>query len=401
MPTLLSHLATIPLFAGLVLSTTMPEVANVAAIACMVAGLGLVFIDAKARQVAAGPPFQLLYVAGLILLTALIPTAKSLEHLAAILILVPLWLAGPYAGLIAKAPARLLSPFWLGCMAAAGTLGAVLIAAYDVVFLQMRRGGFSVNNPIHLADLAVALGFLALVGLFSGHRWRFFFLLGPALALVAVLLSGSRGPLLALLVLSVLATIYYIIMIWRPSRATLLVVGLALAVAVMVAPFISFELGSGRQLRLVSLAQSVLSGEAADGSTNERLYMLRSAWGAFQASPIYGHGLIDYTVSAAQFGPQDNPYRPSSHLHNDIADFAVIGGLTGLICYLLVLIAPLYGARRAGAEQRPLLMFIALMASAGYLVMGLTNAMMGVLTQTVLYGLMLALIGVLAREERA
>ncbi|QQR38910.1 O-antigen ligase family protein [Devosia rhizoryzae] len=396
MPQLVSLLAALALFAGLVLSTPLPEVANIIGLALMVVALIALFFDRQARDIAKQKHFLVVYGAGLLLLLALIPTATSAEHIAAILILAPLWLAGPYAGLVARAPRQLLWPLSIGVLALIGTTASTLIAGYDVFVLQMPRGGFSVNNPIHLADLAVSLGFLSLLGLSSRSRWRFIVLLGPVLALATVLLSGSRGPLLAFFVLSAVSAVFYVAAIWRPRRAIALGLGLAFACLVFAAPFVSVDL-NGRKFQLADIAQQVLTGSTEDGSTSERLFMLQTAWGAFKASPVYGFGMIDYPAKAAPFGPPDNPFAPSQHLHNDIADFAVIGGLLGLLSYALIVLAPLLGGLRA---RRPDALFIGLMATTGYFTMGLTNAMIGILTQTMLFGLMLALIGMLSHKDQ-
>jgi O-antigen ligase len=396
LPQLVSLLAALALFAGLVLSTPFPEVANIIGLVLMVVALIALFFDRRAREIARQPHFLAIYGAGVLLLLALIPTATSAEHIAAILILAPLWLAGPYAGLVAHAPRQLLSPLAIGVLALIGTGAATLIAGYDVFVLQMTRGGFSVNNPIHLADLAVSLGFLSLLGLFSRNRLRFIVLFGPLLGLATVLLSGSRGPLVAFAVLAGISAIFYIAVVWRPSRMIALCLSLVFASLVLAAPFVSIDL-SGRQFRLVDLAQEIAAGSSEDGSNNERLFMLKTAWGAFQASPVYGHGMIDYPAKAAEYAPNDNPYAPSGHLHNDIADFAVIGGLLGLLSYALIVLAPLIGGLRA---RRPDALFIGLTATTGYFTMGLTNAMIGILTQTMLFGLMLALIGMLSHKDQ-
>lgn len=393
-----SVLAVVALVAGLVLSTPFPEVANVTALVLMSIGLVTLAFDKEARAMAKRPSFLMAYGAFSALLLALLPTARGVEDIAAIMILAPLWLAGPYAALIARAPKGLLEPSALGVLALLGTVGAVAVTGYDVFILQMPRGGFSVNNPIHLADLAVSLGFFALVGLFGRHRWRFVVLLGPLFALAAVLLSGSRGPLLAFCVLAIVAAGYFVVVSWKPSRTIIAAVVVVLACLALAMPFVTFNLG-GREFQLAQSVGSIMAGDSTDSSNNERFAMLRTAWGAFQASPIFGHGLINYTSKAAVFSPADNPYIIGEHLHNDIANFSVIGGMLGVLCYAMLILAPLVGAAKADGAQRNMVLFIALMASSGYVAMGLTNAMLGILTQTVLYGLMLALIGILSRRS--
>ena len=170
------------------------------------------------------------------------------------------------------------------------------------------------------------------------------------------------------------------------------VLGLALVGTVV----IGFGLG-GRLGRLGGDVVALFTGSTTDGAIGERLYMYLSAWNALLASPWHGYGMIDFTTSAAQFAPPGPGYPPSSHLHNDIADFAVIGGMLGLLSYVLLLVAPLAGGLATRGRNRPAAIYLGAVAGVGYFSMGLTNAMFGILTQTVVYGVILALIAALAQ----
>src|SRR5690606_7233319 len=105
------------------------------------------------------------------------------------------------------------------------------------------------------------------------------------------------------------------------------------------------------------------TGSASDNSTNERIYMYHSAWNAFLASPWFGHGMIDFTAIAGQYAPPGNSFPPSGHLHNDVADFAVIGGGLGLLSYALLLVAPIAGGFvTRGANRNPAI-YLGIMAA--------------------------------------
>jgi len=159
-------------------------------------------------------------------------------------------------------------------------------------------------------------------------------------------------------------------------------------------------LASGFGDRLASVGQLLdlaVSGSTSDGSIGERLYMYQSAWNAFWASPWYGFGLIDYTSSAAQYAPSGPiQWPPSGHLHSDTADFAVIGGLMGLVSYALLLAAPLVSAFKAMGPWRGPIIYLGVTLPCGYFAMGLTNAMFGILTQTTVYSVTMALIACLS-----
>jgi O-antigen ligase len=159
----------------------------------------------------------------------------------------------------------------------------------------------------------------------------------------------------------------------------------------------AYALGFADRLqRLGNVVTLFSTGATSDKSVGERFYMLVSGWNAFWASPLFGHGLIDYTRSAAQYAPPGPvQFKPSGHLHNDIADFAVIGGILGLVSYALLMAAPLAGALQVRGRWRSAAIYLGLIMPVGYIAMGATNAMLGILTQTVVYAVVLAIVAAL------
>ena len=386
------------LLAGLTLPTVAPEIANVATLIIMGVGLLLLAFVPSARAVMRQPAVLLLLVAGLLLLLALAVTAKSPMHIVAIMVLAPLWLAGPHAGLLVRL-GRWLTPLVIASFALAGAAGGAAIAAFDVLVRQQERGGLLVNNPIHLADLSLMLGFVALVGALDRRQIRLLFLLGPVLALITVWFSASRGPLVAFVPMLVIGGIA-IAWMTLPRRLAI-AAAVTVVTGVGIAGFAVIGLGLGGRLSsLGQLGVVLLTGSSADSAISERLFMYLSAWNAFWASPWFGHGMIDYTAIAGQYAPPGPGYPPSGHLHSDIADFAVIGGGLGLLSYGMLLMAPLAGGRAVRGPNRPAAIYLGIVASIGYFVMGLTNAMLGVLSQTVVYAVILALIAALGQFGR-
>lgn len=72
--------------------------------------------------------------------------------------------------------------------------------------------------------------------------------------------------------------------------------------------------------------------------------------------------------------------------------------MLGLVAYLLILLAPLVEAMRAPASpERRGLVVIAAALTAGYFVMGLTNAVFGILTLTTMYAAVCLVIGLTSR----
>jgi O-antigen ligase len=390
------------LVTGLVLPTVLPEVANVSTLVYMALGLLLIATSSKSRAVFRQPAIYLPLLACALLVVALLFTAQSVLHVLAIFVLAPLIFAGSLAAFWSRLGSR-LTPTLIGFLALLGTAGAMLVVVFDVFVRGQDRGGWLVNNPIHLADLAVTLGFVALVGVFGSHRWRLLFLLGPLFAVVTAFLTGSRGPILAIAPLAMMAaaTIAFLLL---PRRYVVpVLIGTVCAMAAIVALLVASGF-SARLMSIFDLPSLIASGGGADGSIGERLYMYQSAWNALWASPWYGFGFIDYTYSAAQYAPPGPQWPPSQHLHSDLADFAVIGGGLGLLTYLLFLAAPLVQASKARGKWRQPILYLGVTLPCGYFAMGLTNAMIGILTQTTVYAVVLALIAslaVLSETEKA
>ena len=303
-------------------------------------------------------------------------------------------LALGFAGLGPVAP-RLTTPTMLAGLALVGT--ALGLAGGIAEFLATGTSRVGVfNNPIHYAGLMVGLGFAALSGLETARgRWRYLFVFGPAMAAAGAFLSGSRGPFLAVAVLGLVLAGPLIV--WnRRDRGFMLT--LAAAAAVAAAAFAVSPLGPRALLGVVELVQSVLSGDSTALDLS-RAQMLEGGAAAFRESPLWGHGLGRMMAAAEAHYPADSPYLGYDNLHSDLANMAASGGLLGLLAYGLVLAAPLSIAVRARANRRAALI-VALSATLGYAVLGLTNAMFGVLPQMMLHVTLTGWLLLLTRPDR-
>lgn len=278
-----------------------------------------------------------------------------------------------------------------GLMALGGVTGTALVALIEKATTDTIRAGESVANPIHFADTALFVGFFCLIGLVcSKGPYRYLYLSGPIICVATLLLSGTRGALVALAVMSlfgILAAAFSGFITRRVVMSSIVVVSLAAASAIPLGVMQT----SGVQRFMPA------SGMIADKSLIERLEMFEGALRAFLDAPIVGHGPFDYVGAASSRA--DHPFA-APHLHNDMADFAASGGILGLAAYFLFLLAPMVETLRSalGANRRALIAFTATLTT-GFFVMGLTNAMFGVLTLTVLYATFSAVIGTASRNS--
>ncbi|WP_354059053.1 O-antigen ligase family protein [Devosia sp. 2618] len=396
MARILFLLAWLALVVGLVLPPILPEVTNTISVVLMVLSLGLLAVAAWRKEPLGQTAYWVSLVAGLLLMLALIPTARSPLDVVLVLTLAPLWLIWPYSVLLHRLGNR-LTPHLIGLLALGGTAISTAVCAYDFFVLGARRGGGIVLNPVHMGDVALSLGFVALVGCFGTLRLRPLYLLGPVLALVSIWLTGSRGPLMAYGALIIVA-LTSVALTMLPLRHALFV-ALGAALICVTAAVVGFSLGWFNEFRGIDQIGTFLAtGRFTESSINRRLGMYISSWNAFLASPIYGHGFFDFVGAAIRYAPEGVKFPHYDHLHADLANFMAIGGLMGLACYGLMLAAPIVGALSVRGPHRSAALYLAATVSVGYAVAGLTNATFGILVLTVLYAVVTALI--LALDQR-
>lgn len=390
-------LAWMLLIAGLVLPPAFPGIANAALLALSALALVLVFFQEGWRRQLLRPGIALPLVAAVLLFGAFAITAREPLHFLSVFYFAPLLVGLPVVTVFERADA--ISPERIGTLAAIGVMIAGGVALYDSFILGEMRAGSVVTNPIHFASVTLIVGFVALVGLRSANTLlRLFVLIAAALAFVAVVLSGSRGPLIAIPAIAAIAVAAVLSRLPR-SQAIIGILGICALTAF--AFWAAWQSGAiWRFTVFAELPQLLETGVTSDASTNERIQIYQAAWRAFLTSPLFGHGLGNIASAVRLQMPTGVTLADYQHLHNDLADFGVAAGVIGILAYGLILLAPALQAFRAPSNApRMTVRYLAMVLVIGYLSMGLTNATFGILTQTTLYGFVLSLIVYLCRAE--
>ena len=298
--------------------------------------------------------------------------------------------------LIAGALQRLAKPgnsAAVANLALVGSFVALALGSFQVFMQHYDRAEGYASNPIASATAALFLGFLSLLGLFSiKSTWRYIFLLGPIAGLITVLLAQSRGPLIALPALVVIA------LVMVPIRRAL-TVG-AVAILIIAAGVLAVVKPSvfGRIESLPTIVEDLATGQpvpySVDGSGNIRYRILMGSLAAFKDSPWLGYGWYMKTPVVAKYikdpvGFQDPRV---AHLHSDILDLAVSGGIVGLIAYMLALLAPIVSAVTSPRDsQFKGRLFLALTLSVGFLCCGAVNLLFGFEFMTTMYVVLAAI----------
>jgi O-antigen ligase len=280
-----------------------------------------------------------------------------------------------------------------------GTLICALVALNSAFLVGGERAVGFLMGPNVLARIALTLAFTGLAGLFLTRApWRYLLYLGPLAAGVVLVLTGTRGAVLALPPM-VLVLGGFLLADRNERRHLLVLVGFGLVGVVLVL------FNSARFEGLFAVVGDVLSGGgSSDGATSERLTMLQGAWGTFWHSPWVGFGWANFKPAAAlamdmsAYGTEPGG---AFQFHNDFANFAVAAGIIGVLALVAILAAPVVGAL-AGPRDRffRARLYCCLQLSLGYLVFGLTDFTMGYDLPTTLYAFLTAMILATFREDQ-
>ncbi|SMQ60458.1 O-antigen ligase [Devosia lucknowensis] len=381
----------IALIAPLAMAPVAPEAGN---ILYMVAGaVSLLLLRREDMPTFARPIVWMPLLAMLILAIAYVLGAGSIEGALGIYFFAPMLLIG---GLVSLARSWTFDGRLVAVLSLCGVAGAAAVALIEYTTTGTSRVGESVANPIHFADVALAVGFLATLGVVYGVGVaRYLFVLGPALASVSILLSGTRGAVVALVAMLICALLLMVAQ-RLVSRRVLLTGSLAAVLVLAGATAFGAWQTSGAQRVLADLSAVLQLGIPSDGSTSERVHMYTGGFAAFMDSPIFGHGPFAYISAAiARSGAALDP----PHLHSDLVNFAASGGILALIAYGLFIAAPIVEVlRTAEGKARKGLIVVVCSLVFGYFIMGLTNAVLGMVTLTVLYSCIAVIVGLASRD---
>jgi O-antigen ligase len=156
--------------------------------------------------------------------------------------------------------------------------------------------------------------------------WKWVGLICSPILAFAVFVSQSRGGLLALVVMGVVA--------WLNSQHKMrLVVGFTAALVFMLA------LAPGQMVK--RLQQIQFQGEAQTGaeiSTRSRIELARAGVRMMEAHPIFGVGLDQFKAVEFHYNPLLMSLEPNPHIaHDTYVQLGAEGGIPTLALYLMIL----------------------------------------------------------------
>jgi O-antigen ligase len=290
---------------------------------------------------------------------------------------------------------------WRGAIA--GLLAAAALALVQVMAGASRAGGWS--NEIVFADVVLVL--MVMVVFCRPPRSWHWSVFGLALGVLAILLSGSRGPwpgLLVLLLVLVLGSG------WRSRRSRALLLGGMVTCGIVLLASVP---ALTQQMRLSELRRDFERMDHGDhnSSSGARLERLQVAAGAFADAPWTGVGFGDFDRAMQQLpvcrgdAARQLERCHLGHAHNDLAEWAATMGIPGVAALFLLYGIPLwlfmrlrrgvkFGRLRGSASAGAMLVVM-------FVLCGLTQSMFAHQTTVSVYAAFSGLLlGMALREAR-
>jgi O-antigen ligase len=242
------------------------------------------------------------------------------------------------------------------------TCGLILVIVFPYAYRQMRRFsgrmGVGLYESNYYALLVVLLIPLSIV--FGRHErgWRrWLWWAGTSVLLLELVLTGSRGGFLGLLLVLVLLAFR----LMKRAIPALIGIAVALLVVLLVVP------NPMTRRLLASGLSDDFRDAGVEASNQQRLEVVKAGLRMVQANPVFGVGLGNFKARVLQYGQGD--LEADNIAHNTYLELAAELGIAALASFLLVVGAALVSlgrtARLARSAHLPLLEELAIGLHAG------------------------------------
>jgi len=262
---------------------------------------------------------------------------SGIEKPLKLLLLVPLLLAVSQRG---------LRPAFLYAGVAVGALAAAIGVAYQYHWLNMFRPGIH-YNPLPFSEVAMSM-FAVLLGatITVRGRHRYLYVSGMLAAIYCVLMSGSRGSLLAVFPMGGVLLLW---LCWRGQLRVLMRPRWLLTMVLIAAASTALVWNNNYFFQRAALVQAELQGyfdgRVTQNNVGIRLEMWRGALLAAAEHPLLGigvqsrHAFIKQRVEAGDLMPS---VLNLHHAHSEYFEGLQTNGLLGLSVTMGLFIIPLW-----------------------------------------------------------
>ncbi|MFD2366653.1 O-antigen ligase family protein [Pseudoduganella sp. GCM10020061] len=280
----------------------------------------------------------------------------------------------------------------------AGAVAGAAYVAYQRLELGMDRPGGQLN-PITFGDLSLALALVAIAAAteLRSRRHAAVLVIGAVAGVAGSLLTGTRGGWVALAV-AVCVFLRYSVLV----RNRLVIALTSAAVLMLAGAYLVPETGVRARIEegLFDVREYRAGGEI-NTRVGTRLELWKAATIMIGERPWFGRQ-VDATreriATLAGEGRVDPAIVPLPHLQNDALQVMATTGVTGLLVWLTILLAPLvFFARQLRASyrsnrQRFALALAGLVVVTSYASFGLTEVIFWSVGGSLFYSLMIFLL---------
>ncbi len=269
-------------------------------------------------------------------------------------------------------------------------LGGITLIQY---FLGIERPSGMINANV-FGDLAMMMIFLSIVKVFEENRQNQILTLSAVLmGIIAIILSGNRGTIISLIILSIsfifLTYNHYL----RGQKKPQLIIFILFSIIICM--FFSQQKVRDRAFLAKHEISQWINNEHQNTSVGLRLEMWSSSLQAFQDSPWIGVGYRNANNVVARYAEDKTKDAISqfSHLHNEYLTNLVSAGILGLSALLALLLIPLkLFIKNIRRKELYFHSVMGIMLCIGYASIGLTHIAFGEEHMNAFYVLFLSIL---------
>lgn len=280
-------------------------------------------------------------------------------------------------------------------------------AIYQTAYSSMARATGAVH-PIIFGDVAMwsaVVVFCAVITLPKSSKYYFLGFLAISLALIASILSASRGPWILLPVGAV-----WLLWINRKNVGAIPLISIAVAVVLLIVGALNVPSVSKRVDVAIHEYQAYTNDSTRMSSVGARLEMWRDSIRIWKVNPIIGTGIGDFKSDRLKFFNEGSSYlpHPYRHAHSIYFDVLATAGLVGVVAMMFFMIyLPFQMFNRFyKTETDPWIKFYALSGMAtiiAFAVFGLTEGWLArnTLLRVYLMSMLVFMSSIAIRKDRA
>ncbi|WP_345796614.1 O-antigen ligase family protein [Castellaniella sp. MT123] len=276
---------------------------------------------------------------------------------------------------------------WLWAGLALGCMGAAGVAWWQIHRMEFNRASGFITSAIPFGDMALIMAFWCLLGaalMAIRHRlgWTALLLAGSLAGVYAFIASATRGGLVALPIMIILAAVVLI----RREHVRVVLVGCGLLIVAITLAFTLLTAGQiaeGRFGEALSEWQAYSQQGDATNNVGSRLEAWKAALISIPDRPLLGWSYTDYDAhlqTLIQAGRVKPFVGTLSNTHNQFLEVWLHQGTLGLMALLALLIASFwYFAQRLRHADVTVRVLACCGASlpAAFAAFGLTQVILG------------------------